>query len=150
MTYKKNLVFKSGNVGTKMKSMVWIFLSLILRYVYLLLRVNILFQFLFYLKKNCIFECKLRYIQKSCGCLPWFVLMELRKRRNVEIPVCNLFGNKYYEQKMIAANNVLYFSTISSSNSLIYIFSIWQQLFSLLSSKPLKLQSGKIEFDISI
>lgn len=54
---------------------------------------------------NCIFECKLEIVRKLCNCLPWYLELE-----NQTEPVCNLFGNKCYEQITIRANQLLDFS----------------------------------------
>ena len=58
-----------------------------------------------YTKQNCIFECKLEMVRKKCNCLPWY--LDLKKQTE---PVCNLFGNKCYEQSTIQANRFLDFS----------------------------------------
>lgn len=58
-----------------------------------------------YTKQNCIFECKLNIVRKICGCLPWY--LEIKNQKE---PVCNLFGNKCYEQSTIYANDFLDFS----------------------------------------
>ena len=58
-----------------------------------------------YTKQNCIFECKLEMVRKKCNCLPWYLDL-----KNQTEPVCNLFGNKCYEQSTIQANRFLDFS----------------------------------------
>ena len=58
-----------------------------------------------YSKQNCIFECKLEMVRKMCNCLPWYLDI-----KNQTEPVCNLFGNKCYEQSTIQANQHLDFS----------------------------------------
>ena len=64
-----------------------------------------------YTKQNCIFECKLEMVRKMCNCLPWYL-----DHRNQDEPVCNLFGNKCYEQSMIQANNLIDFILSDSKN----------------------------------
>ena len=44
-----------------------------------------------YSQGNCLFECKLEMARDLCGCIPWFV-------GNTVDPVCDLFGNKCFEQ----------------------------------------------------
>ena len=56
-------------------------------------------------QENCIFECKLEAVAKDCRCLPWFLNMT-----NL-VPICNLFGNKCYEQKMLQINEGLDFES---------------------------------------
>ena len=58
-----------------------------------------------YSKQNCIFECKLEMVRKMCNCLPWYLDI-----KNPTEPVCNIFGNKCYEQSTIQANQHLDFS----------------------------------------
>ena len=62
-----------------------------------------------YSKQNCIFECKLELVRKMCGCLPWYLEV-----KNQTEPVCNIFGNKCYEQSTIRANQYLDFSNPES------------------------------------
>ena len=62
-----------------------------------------------YSKQNCIFECKLEMVRKMCNCLPWYLDL-----KNQTEPVCNLFGNKCYEQSTIQANRFLDFSNPNS------------------------------------
>lgn len=57
-----------------------------------------------YSQQNCIFECKLAKVVEVCGCLPWYI------DTVDQIPVCNLFGNKCYEQATIKSNEDLDFS----------------------------------------
>ena len=61
--------------------------------------------FQIYSNQNCIFECKLEIVRKMCNCLPWYLDL-----KNQTEPVCNLFGNKCYEQSTIQANQHLDFS----------------------------------------
>ena len=59
-------------------------------------------------QENCIYECKLKWALERCKCLPWFI-KQYREIQNVT--VCNIFGNKCYEQKMLQANMELNFAT---------------------------------------
>ena len=56
-------------------------------------------------------ECKLEYVGERCGCLPWFI-QNLQKINVPNIPVCNIFGNKCYEQYMFSASSKLSFKTL--------------------------------------
>ncbi len=57
-----------------------------------------------YTQNNCILKCKLEKVLKKCKCLPWF--STFRK----DVPTCDLFGHKCYEQKMLQINDDLDFT----------------------------------------
>ena len=62
-----------------------------------------------YTQAQCIFECKLSRILELCKCLPWFV--SFRKENTT---ICNIFGNKCYEQALASTNEVLDFTNLDS------------------------------------
>ncbi len=47
--------------------------------------------------------------------LPWFV-HQIRNGSGLDVPVCNLFGNKCYEQTMLAANLKLSFTAFGQGS----------------------------------
>ena len=61
-----------------------------------------------YTQNNCIFKCKLEMVLEICKCLPWFITSF------EDAPVCNLFGNKCYEQKLLLMNVKLDFTDQSN------------------------------------
>ena len=63
------------------------------------------------LQESCILGCKLKHVGKVCGCLPWFI-HQLQDILVPNVSVCNIFGNKCYEQTMITANSNLSFDVM--------------------------------------
>ena len=51
----------------------------------------------------------MKEVLKACNCLPWYMDF------NSEIPVCNLFQHKCFEQQMLKANDDLDFLSDSPS-----------------------------------
>ena len=49
-----------------------------------------------YSESACTFECKLSIVKEYCGCLPWFLTLTKTRTK-----ICDIFGNKCYEQKML-------------------------------------------------
>ena len=62
--------------------------------------------------------CKLKHVGKYCGCLPWFI-HQLQNYSNFQ--VCNIFGNKCYEQNMIEVNSQLNFKSELKGTKYIYL-----------------------------
>lgn len=57
-----------------------------------------------YSEENCIFECKFKRSRSTCGCTPWYIEID------GTTPVCDLFGNKCFEQMSLKTNDELDFS----------------------------------------